>query len=36
MVSLLQNVGKTDNKKTMIMFLLDGFSVLSESQIQSS
>ncbi len=33
MVSLMQNEGKTDNKKTMISFSSDDFSAPSDSRI---
>ncbi len=33
MVSLIQNEGKTDNRKTVITFLSDDFSAPSESRI---
>ncbi len=33
MVSLMQNEGKTDNRKTMITFLSDNFSASSASRI---
>ncbi len=31
MVSLMQNEGKTDNRKTMIIFSFDDFSASSKS-----
>ncbi len=33
MLSLMQNEGKADNRKTMITFLSDDFSAPSESRI---
>ncbi len=33
MVSLMQNEGKTDNRKTMITFSFDNFSAPSESRM---
>ncbi len=34
MVSLMQNDGRTDNKKTIIVFLSDDFSAPSKSRVR--